>query len=101
MRQRRTVLPIVLVFCLLSVGGLAIRQAVAHDLSLHHQGSHQHASHSTILCSWLCDAGQGWEIVAALYTGEGFPSSWVESSPDTIPSHILSVRISARDPPLI
>lgn len=100
MRQRSNVLPILLAFCLLAVGSMAVEQAVAHDFFHHRHSGHQHASHNTILCSWLCDVGQGWEIIAAFYAGERFPSSLLEFPGNTIPSHLLSVRISARGPPL-
>ena len=47
-------LSVFLVFCVLSVGGLAQAQSVEHA---GHHAHHQAATHGTILCSWMCDAG--------------------------------------------
>ncbi len=45
---------IVLVLCVLSVGGLAQAQAAEHA---GHHAQHQTATHGTLLCSWMCAAG--------------------------------------------
>ena len=45
---------ILLVVCVLSVGGLAQAQSVEHA---GHHARHQAATHATVLCSWLCTAG--------------------------------------------
>jgi hypothetical protein len=45
---------IVLVLCVLSVGGLAQAQAAEHA---GHHAQHQAATHGTLLCSWMCAAG--------------------------------------------
>jgi len=47
-------LSIVVVLCVLSVGGLAQAQSVEHA---GHHAHHQAATHSTVLCSWMCAAG--------------------------------------------
>jgi len=54
LRAIRTVAA-VLVFCLLVVGGLASAQSIAHES---HHAHHQKATHGTVLCSWMCAAGQ-------------------------------------------
>jgi len=48
------VLSIVIVICVLSVGGLAQAQSVEHA---GHHAHHQASTHGTVLCSWMCDAG--------------------------------------------
>ena len=45
---------ILLVFSVLSVGGLAQAQSVEHA---GHHAHHQAATHGTVLCSWMCAAG--------------------------------------------
>lgn len=45
----------VLIWCLLLIGALAYPQAVAHATNHAH---HQAATHSSVLCSWMCAAGQ-------------------------------------------
>ena len=55
--MKRTVLKyvsILLVFSVLSVGGLAQAQSVEHA---GHHAHHQAATHGTVLCSWMCAAG--------------------------------------------
>jgi hypothetical protein len=47
-------LSILLVLCVLSVGGLAQAQSVEHA---GHHAQHQAATHGTVLCSWMCAAG--------------------------------------------
>jgi hypothetical protein len=48
------VFAILLVLCVLSVGGLAQAQSVEHA---GHHAHHQAATHGTVLCSWMCAAG--------------------------------------------
>jgi hypothetical protein len=45
---------ILVVLCVLSVGGLAQAQSVEHA---GHHAHHQAAMHGTVLCSWMCAAG--------------------------------------------
>ncbi len=57
MRMNHTVLKcisVLLVCCVLSVGGLAQAQSVEHA---GHHAHHQAATHGTVLCSWMCAAG--------------------------------------------
>ncbi|MCP9439512.1 MAG: hypothetical protein NHB36_06450 [Nitrospira sp.] len=93
------VLSIVVAVCVLSVGGLAIGQSMAHDFD--HQSHHQPVSHhSTVLCSWLCIAGQGWEVTVTQPLWEGFPSEWIEHWVSERPSIVHSYYIAARGPPV-
>ena len=65
----RKFISIVLVLCVLSVGGLAQAQAAEHA---GHHAQHHTATHGTLLCSWMCAAGQGWET-----SGAPIPFEWV------------------------
>ncbi|HEV8539940.1 MAG TPA: hypothetical protein VGQ60_02145 [Nitrospiraceae bacterium] len=49
-----------LVACLLLLSGLVYAQTVEHTV---HHAHHQAATHGSVLCSWLCAAGQGLEGV--------------------------------------
>ena len=55
-----------LVFCLLTLSGILTAQAVEHSQqhSHHHQGTH-----STLLCTWFCAAGQTLETNRVLVDG--------------------------------
>jgi len=44
-----------LALCLLLVSGLIYAQTVPHTF---HHARHQAATHATVLCTWLCAAGQ-------------------------------------------
>ena len=48
------VLSILLILCILAVGGLAQAQSAEHA---GHHAQHQAATHGTLLCSWMCAAG--------------------------------------------
>lgn len=73
--RTRQALAVVLVFCILVVGGLASAQSITHEA---HHSHHQKATHSTVLCSWMCAAGQGWEGTAVPAPLELLPLEWVE-----------------------
>jgi len=56
-----------LVLCLLVVSGLASAQALTHETQHSH---HQKATHGTVLCSWMCAAGQVLETAVGLNSVE-------------------------------
>ncbi|MGE5711328.1 MAG: hypothetical protein ACM34B_14175, partial [Nitrospira sp.] len=51
-----------LVLCILVIGGLASAKSLTHDSQHSH---HQKATHGTVLCSWMCAAGQVLDSSAA------------------------------------
>jgi len=53
--RTKRALAILLVLCLLVIGGLASSQSIPHESRHAHHGS---ATHGTVLCSWMCAAGQ-------------------------------------------
>ena len=73
--RRRQALAAILALCILFVGGLASAQSITHES---HHAHHQKATHDTVLCSWMCTAGQGWEgaVVPTLF--KFFPLEWIE-----------------------
>jgi hypothetical protein len=90
-------LSILLVLCVLSVGGLAQAQSVEHA---GHHAKHQAATHGTVLCSWMCAAGQAGEAATLLVPLEVIPLEFVElTSADQVPT-IFSIILASRGPPV-
>jgi hypothetical protein len=67
MLVRRTI-ALSVVACLLLLSGLVYPQLAAHAA---HHSHHQAASHATVLCSWMCAAGQAADDVAFFLDTEG------------------------------
>lgn len=63
-RFNRQILVLPLVACLLLVPALASPAMVAHEARHAH---HNAAMHSSALCSWLCGAGQGFELADSVF----------------------------------
>ena len=95
----RTVLKfvsILLVLCVLSVGGLAQAQLVEHA---GHHAHHQAATHGTVLCSWMCAAGTMLDSAVVTFQAELGPIALI-----TLPNPAqLSIEVcqtsSSRAPP--
>jgi hypothetical protein len=88
---------ILLVLCVLSVGGLAQAQSVEHA---GHHAQHQAATHGTVLCSWMCAAGQAGEAATLPVPLEVVPHEFVElRSADKVPT-IFSNILASRGPPV-
>lgn len=60
--QARRVLAVGVILCVLVVSGFAAAQSITHDAQHAH---HQKATHGTVLCSWMCAAGQVLDATAA------------------------------------
>lgn len=89
-------LSILLVLCVLSVGGLAQAQSVEHA---GHHAQHQAATHGTLLCSWMCAAGTVLDTAAVTFQAELSPIALVTFPHSKQPS-IEACRISpSRAPP--
>jgi hypothetical protein len=97
--MNRTVLKflsILLVLCVLSVGGLAQAQSVEHA---GHHAQHQGATHGTLLCSWMCAAGTALDTAVVTFQAEISPIAIITLPHSTQPS-IDACRISpSRAPP--
>ena len=53
--QTPRTLAVLLVFCILILGGLASAQCLTHET---HHAHHQKGTHGTALCTWMCASGQ-------------------------------------------
>jgi disulfide bond formation protein DsbB len=73
----RSSIACLLVLCVLVVGGLASAQALTHES---HHAHHQKATHGTILCSWMCAAGQVLDTTSTPYLVEQSPVACAEQS---------------------
>ena len=89
-------LSILLVLCILSVGGLAQAQSVEHA---GHHAQHQAATHGTLLCSWMCAAGTVLDTAVVTFQAELSPIALV-SPPHFAQTSIEACRTSpSRAPP--
>ena len=89
---------IILAFCVLSVGGLAQAQSVEHA---GHHAHHQAATHGTVLCSWMCDAGTVLDSAVVLVQADHSPVAFVRV-PHSVSASTESCRTSpSRAPPSI
>jgi hypothetical protein len=97
--MNRTVLKflsVLLVLCVLSVGGLAQAQSVEHA---GHHAQHQAATHGTLLCSWMCAAGTVLDTAVVTFQAEISPIAIITLPHSTQPA-IDACRISpSRAPP--
>jgi len=97
--MNRTVLKflsILLVLCVLSVGGLAQAQSVEHA---GHHAQHQAATHGTLLCSWLCAAGTVLDTAVVTFQAVLSPIALITLPQSTQPSIELCQTSSSRAPP--
>jgi hypothetical protein len=86
-----------LVISLLVIGGLASAQSLTHEFQHSH---HQKATHGTVLCSWMCAAGQAGEAAALLIPLDFIPHDFIELTfSDHLPTSFTSV-LATRGPPL-
>jgi hypothetical protein len=89
-------LAVLLVLSLLVIGGLGSAQAISHES---HHAHHQKTTHATVLCAWMCAAGQVLDTVTAPDLIERSPVSRVEFSALPEWSSGFSSLLSSRAPP--
>ena len=87
---------ILLVLCVLSVGGLAQAQSVEHA---GHHAHHQAATHGTVLCSWMCAAGEVLDSAVVTFQPELGLIELIPLSHSTNPSIEACQTSSSRAPP--
>jgi hypothetical protein len=87
---------ILLVLCVLSVGGLAQAQAVEHA---GHHAHHQAATHGTVLCSWICAAGVVLDTAVVTFQAEFSPIALIALPYFSQPSIELCQTSPSRAPP--
>jgi len=85
-----------LVTCLLVVGGVLTAQAVEHS---QHHSQHGKATHSTLLCTWFCAAGQTLESDQVLVDGPVEFLLRVEQWYPVTPQEFLVILQVSRAPP--
>ncbi len=87
---------VLLVLCLLAVGSFASAQSISHES---HHAHHQKSTHSTVLCAWMCAAGQVLDTVTTPALIELAPVSLVELPARPEFSSSLSFVLTSRGPP--
>lgn len=87
---------VLLVLCVLLVGGIASAQSINHDSQHSH---HQKAAHGTVLCSWMCAAGQVLDTAVAPYPVERSPVARAEQDTTRPTPSVLSTIVTSRGPP--
>ncbi|HSF68650.1 MAG TPA: hypothetical protein VLA67_14610 [Nitrospiraceae bacterium] len=87
---------IVLVLCVLSIGGLAQAKSVEHA---GHHAHHQAATHGTLLCSWMCAAGTILDTAVVTFQSEFGPIAHVALPPASQPAVETCRTSSGRAPP--
>ena len=90
-------LALLLVLCLLAVGGLASAQSISHEA---HHAHHHKAAHGTVLCTWMCAAGQAGEATTALVPADVIPHEFAELRFETDLQNTFSTPVATRGPPL-
>lgn len=85
-----------LILSLLVIGGFASTQALTHEFQHSH---HQKATHGTVLCSWMCAAGQVLDSLSAPALTEQSPIALANEFVTQIISFISVRIVSSRGPP--
>ncbi|WP_455389808.1 hypothetical protein [Petrachloros mirabilis] len=85
-----------LVLCILAVGGLASAQSVTHESQHSH---HQKGTHGTLLCSWMCAAGQVLDSTAVPILVEQSPVARVEQPTFLSAPRLILDSPTSRGPP--
>jgi hypothetical protein len=89
-------LSILLMLCVLSIGGLAQAQSVEHA---EHHAHHQAATHGTLLCSWMCAVGTVLDTAVVTFQAELSPIALVTLPHSAQPSIEACQTSSSRAPP--
>jgi hypothetical protein len=89
-------LSILVVLCVISVGGWAQAQSVEHA---GHHAQHQAATHGTLLCSWMCAAGTVLDTAVVTFQAELSPIAFITLSHSGQPFIETCQISSSRAPP--
>ncbi|TMQ29730.1 MAG: hypothetical protein E6K65_08055 [Nitrospirae bacterium] len=87
---------ILMVVCVLSVGGLAQAQLVQHA---GHHAHHNAATHGTVLCTWMCAAGTVLDTAVVTFQAELSPIAFIAFPNSAQPSIEACQTSSSRAPP--
>ena len=89
-------LAVLLALSLLIIGGIASAQSITHHTQHAH---HQKSNHGTVLCSWMCAAGQVLDAATTPYLVERSPVALTEPHIVQIISSLFSPPFTSRGPP--
>jgi hypothetical protein len=90
------ILAVSLAFCLLTLSAAVYPQVAAHTA---HHAHHQAASHGTVLCTWICAAGQAVDVMAVVIDRGGTPTATLADAPHRLILELPSATYSPRGPP--
>jgi hypothetical protein len=98
MFSRRTLRSVAvgLAVCLLLLSGLAYPQTVAHA---GHHAHHTAQTHASVLCSWMCAAGQVFEGGTVVLQSDRSPVAAVSAVEVEEPAGIVHSTTPSRGPP--
>ncbi len=86
-----------LVLCLMLLNGLVYVQAVPHAT---HHAHHKATTHANALCSWMCAAGQGLEVVQVVLHAQLSPFTVLDVAPSENRLGIVGLSSHSRAPPV-
>ncbi len=82
--------------CLLLLSGLAYPQTVAHA---GHHAHHTAKTHASVLCSWMCAAGQVFEGTTVVLQSDRSPVSLADLIVVLEPGSTVCSTVLSRGPP--
>lgn len=82
--------------CLLLLSGLVYVQAMEHAA---HHAHHQAATHASVLCSWMCAAGQSLECAAVVFQADLSPLALADLPVAQEPHSAVRLSSASRGPP--
>lgn len=87
-----------LTVCLLLLSGLAYPQTVAHA---GHHAHHTAKTHASVLCSWMCAAGQVFETGTVIIPSDRTPVGVASVQTVSEPTSAVHRTASSRGPPFL
>ena len=85
-----------LAVCLLLLSGLAYPQTVAHA---GHHAHHTAKTHASVICSWMCAAGQVFEAATVVIQSDRSPIGVASQPAVSEPTSAVHRTASSRGPP--
>ncbi len=82
--------------CLLLLSGLAYPQTVVHA---GHHAHHTAKTHASVLCSWMCAAGQVFEGTTVVLLSDRSPIGFLDSVVVLEPGSTVHFTVLSRGPP--
>lgn len=97
-KLRHPILSLGLITCFLFVGGVLTSLGAAHTL---HHANHKAPTHSNIVCSWMCAAGQAADTVEPIFQSPHTDLGTIESSIGTLSVKAPARAFFSRGPPIL